>query len=233
MCTPLSPPCRPLVTPLPAPCRPLAGPLAPSRRAPCTLARRLSRRATKVEVLAAIGRADRRLSARSASMRADRKQGDAGPGSVRHAVTVGGGDMSDACYRRRRLRLGALLYQLHYYAALAHRDAEGQIALYRRDAERSVAVSRSVCVSSPAPTTKSSISRRRLHAARRPSAASPCSAHRGGNTSPDDPCLIQPVRATGVSPPVRPRPPRPAGRTRRRDALRRAARRADGQRAGH
>ena len=51
--------------------------------------------------------------------------------------------MTDDVYRRRRLRLGALLYQLHYYAVLDCRDEEGQICLYRRDPLRSVAAARS------------------------------------------------------------------------------------------
>jgi hypothetical protein len=51
--------------------------------------------------------------------------------------------VADDIYRRRRLRLGALLYQLQYYAVLDCRDGEGQICLYRRDPLRSVAVVRS------------------------------------------------------------------------------------------
>ena len=51
--------------------------------------------------------------------------------------------VADDIYRRRRLRLGALLYQLQYYAVLECRDEEGQICLYRRDPLRSVVVVRS------------------------------------------------------------------------------------------
>jgi hypothetical protein len=36
-------------------------------------------------------------------------------------------------YRRRRLRLGALLYQLRYFAVTDERDAYVEIRLYRRD----------------------------------------------------------------------------------------------------
>lgn len=43
-------------------------------------------------------------------------------------------------YRRRRLRLGALLYRLQYYAIPDHRDSEGQITLYRHDPRHSVEV---------------------------------------------------------------------------------------------
>jgi hypothetical protein len=49
--------------------------------------------------------------------------------------------MSDS-YRRRRLRLGALLYRLQYYAIPDHRDDEGQITLYRHDPAHSVEVAR-------------------------------------------------------------------------------------------
>ncbi len=48
--------------------------------------------------------------------------------------------MTNDVYRRRRLRLGALLYQLHYYAVSDQRDHEGQILLYRHDALQSVQV---------------------------------------------------------------------------------------------
>jgi hypothetical protein len=40
---------------------------------------------------------------------------------------------SDDAYRKRRLRLGALLYQLRYFAVTDERDADGEIRLYRRD----------------------------------------------------------------------------------------------------
>jgi hypothetical protein len=51
--------------------------------------------------------------------------------------------VTDDVYRRRRLRLGALLYQLQYYAVPDRRDEEGQVCLYRHDSLRSVAVVRS------------------------------------------------------------------------------------------
>ena len=50
-------------------------------------------------------------------------------------------DVSDERNRRRHLRLGALLYRLHYYADPTQRDAEGQIALYRHEAGPYVEVS--------------------------------------------------------------------------------------------
>jgi hypothetical protein len=43
-------------------------------------------------------------------------------------------------YRRRRLRLGALLYQLQYFADIDHRDGEGEISLYRRDPRHTVEI---------------------------------------------------------------------------------------------
>ncbi|HZS87273.1 MAG TPA: hypothetical protein VFE42_07280 [Chloroflexota bacterium] len=48
--------------------------------------------------------------------------------------------MTDDRDRRRRLRLGALLYRLHYFAVPEQRDAEGRISLYRHDARRYVTV---------------------------------------------------------------------------------------------
>jgi hypothetical protein len=39
----------------------------------------------------------------------------------------------DDRYRRRRLRLAALLFQLRYFAVTGERAADGQIRLYRRD----------------------------------------------------------------------------------------------------
>jgi hypothetical protein len=51
--------------------------------------------------------------------------------------------MSAERHRRRRLRLGALLYRLQYYAVPDHRDAQGQITLYRRDAGHWVEVTAS------------------------------------------------------------------------------------------
>lgn len=41
---------------------------------------------------------------------------------------------------RRRRRLGALLFQLHYYAVSDRRDAEGQIVLYCLDSSHYVEV---------------------------------------------------------------------------------------------
>jgi hypothetical protein len=43
-------------------------------------------------------------------------------------------------YERRRLRLGALLYQLRYYADPNLLDAQGRIMFYRYDQERHVEV---------------------------------------------------------------------------------------------
>jgi hypothetical protein len=43
-------------------------------------------------------------------------------------------------YSRRRLRLGALLYQLQYYAVPDRVDDQGRIVLYRYDQERYVEV---------------------------------------------------------------------------------------------
>jgi hypothetical protein len=46
----------------------------------------------------------------------------------------------DDAYRRRRLRLGALLYQLGYFAVVDRRDALGEIVEYRLDAQHWVEV---------------------------------------------------------------------------------------------
>ena len=53
-----------------------------------------------------------------------------------HGICMPGSDcasLSDYVYRKRRLRLGALLYQLRYFAVTDERDADGEIRLYRRD----------------------------------------------------------------------------------------------------
>ncbi|HVA91648.1 MAG TPA: hypothetical protein VNL71_17615 [Chloroflexota bacterium] len=47
-------------------------------------------------------------------------------------------------HRRRRLRLGALLYQLRYFAVLDSRDDQGEPVLFRHDARRSVEVTGSL-----------------------------------------------------------------------------------------
>ncbi len=43
-------------------------------------------------------------------------------------------------YTRRRLRLGALLYQLRYYAIPDQLDDQGEIRLYRYDREQYVEI---------------------------------------------------------------------------------------------
>ncbi|HXT36950.1 MAG TPA: hypothetical protein VN837_15350 [Chloroflexota bacterium] len=48
--------------------------------------------------------------------------------------------MTSEVYRRRRLRLGALLYQLGYFADPALRDKHGQVTHFRHDSSRSVEV---------------------------------------------------------------------------------------------
>ncbi|MGH2346277.1 MAG: hypothetical protein ACRDG4_13710 [Chloroflexota bacterium] len=48
--------------------------------------------------------------------------------------------MTNNVDQRRRLRLGALLYQLRYYAVSDQRDKEGRIALYQHDPRRSVEI---------------------------------------------------------------------------------------------
>ncbi len=45
-------------------------------------------------------------------------------------------------YERRHLRLGALLYQLRYYADPKMIDAQGRIALYRYDQTRYIEIIR-------------------------------------------------------------------------------------------
>lgn len=48
--------------------------------------------------------------------------------------------MTSEVYRRRRLRLGALLYRLGYFADPAIRDHLGQVTHFRRDARQSVEI---------------------------------------------------------------------------------------------
>ncbi len=48
--------------------------------------------------------------------------------------------MTNNADQRRRLRFGALLYQLRYYAVIDHRDEEGRITLYQHDPQRSVEI---------------------------------------------------------------------------------------------
>ncbi|HEY8282837.1 MAG TPA: hypothetical protein VIJ28_00480 [Chloroflexota bacterium] len=52
--------------------------------------------------------------------------------------------MTSEVYRRRRLRLGALLYQLGYFAALDSRDEDGQVTRFRHDSRRSVEIAGTV-----------------------------------------------------------------------------------------
>jgi hypothetical protein len=48
--------------------------------------------------------------------------------------------MTNNADQRRRLRLGALLFRLRYYAVIDHRDEEGRITLYQHDPRRSVEI---------------------------------------------------------------------------------------------
>ena len=48
--------------------------------------------------------------------------------------------MTSEVHRRRRLRLGALLYQLGYFADPSLRDDHGQVTLFRYDSRRSVEI---------------------------------------------------------------------------------------------
>ena len=52
--------------------------------------------------------------------------------------------MMSEVYHRRRLRLGALLYQLGYFADPALRDDHGQVTLFRHDSRRSVEIAGTV-----------------------------------------------------------------------------------------
>ena len=52
--------------------------------------------------------------------------------------------MTCEVYRRRRLRLGALLYQLGYFADPAIRDDHGQVTHFRHHSSRSVDIAGTV-----------------------------------------------------------------------------------------